>query len=220
MTETPDPSVAAGAAVYSKGTLLVYDLFALGFANAFVWRCPSRLILDFYNEHISANHLDAGVGTGYFLDRCQFPCSNPRIVLVDLNQNCLEMASHRLARYRPASHLANVMEPLQIDGPGFDSIGLGYLLNCLPGPMTSKRVVFDNLKHLLNEDAIVFGSTILGAGVKQNLLARGLTKAYNSRGIFSNTTDNQSDLEAILQHSFQDYSIRMEGCVALFLGKS
>ena len=220
MTDTPDPSAAAGAAVYSRKTLRAYDLFALGFANTFVWRCPSRLILDFYSEHISANHLDVGVGTGYFLDRCQFPSSNPRIVLVDLNQNCLEMASHRLARYRPASHLANVMEPLQIDGPGFDSIGLGYLLQCVPGPMTGKRVVFDNLGQLLNEDGVVFGSTILGAGVKQNLFARALTKVYNSRGIFSNTTDTESGLEAILQGSFRDYSIHVEGCVALFLGKS
>jgi len=220
MTDTPDPSAPASAAVYSRRTLRAYDLFALGFANTFVWRCPSRLILDFYSEHISANHLDVGVGTGYFLDRCQFPSSNPRIVLADLNQNCLEMASHRLARYRPASHLANVMEPLHIDGPGFDSIGLGYLLQCVPGPMTGKRVVFDNLGQLLNEDGVVFGSTILGAGVKQNLFARALTKVYNSRGIFSNTTDTQSGLEAVLQGSFRDFSIHVEGCVALFLGKS
>lgn len=220
MTEATDSSAAAGAAVYSRRTLLIYDFFVLGFSNAFAWRCPSQVILDFYNEHVTANHLDVGVGTGYFLDRCQFPSSNPRIALVDLNQNSLEMASHRLARYRPASHLANIMEPLQIDGPGFDSIGLGYLLHCLPGAMGSKRVVFANLKQLLNEDAIVFGTSILGAGVKQNFLAKTLMKAYNARGIFSNTTDNQSDLEDILQQSFQDYSIQMESCVALFWGRT
>jgi hypothetical protein len=86
--------------------------------------------------------------------------------------------------------------------------------------MTGKRVVFDNLGQLLNEDGVVFGSTILGAGVKQNLFARALTKVYNSRGIFSNTTDTQSGLEAVLQGSFRDFSIHVEGCVALFLGKS
>jgi len=42
-----------------------YDLWVLGFSNTFVWRCPTRLLLEFYNEHISGNHLDVGVGTGY-----------------------------------------------------------------------------------------------------------------------------------------------------------
>jgi hypothetical protein len=219
MTKATDPSAAAGAAVYSRPTLLIYDFIVLRLSNNFAWRCPSRVILDFYNEHVTANHLDVGVGTGYFLDRCQFPSSNPRIALVDLNQNSLEITSRRLARYRPVAHLANIMEPLQVGGPGFDSIGLGYLLHCLPGAMANKRVIFANLKHLLNEDAIVFGTTILGAGVRQNLLAKILIKAYNARGIFSNTTDSLSELEGILQGSFQEYAVQMRGCVALYSGK-
>lgn len=64
-----DETIAAGAAVYSKPFLSVYDLYVLGFSNTFVWHCPARLILDFYNEHISRKHLDVGVGTGYFLDK-------------------------------------------------------------------------------------------------------------------------------------------------------
>ena len=109
---------------------------------------------------------------------------------------------------------------MQIKGTGFDSIGLGYLLHCLPGDMVGKRVVFANLKPLLNEGAIVFGTTILGTGIKHNFLARRLLKAYNARGIFSNTADNYSDLEAILRESFQYCFLQIEGCVALFWGKS
>jgi hypothetical protein len=216
MTEGTDLS----AAVYSKGTLLVYDLFVLGLSNTFAWKCPSRVILDFHNEHVSGNHLDVGVGTGYFLDKCRFPSSKPRIVLAYLNRNSLETASQRLHRYRPESHIANVMEPMRIDGPGFDSIGLGYLLHCLPGDMVGKRVAFANLKPLLNKGAIVFGTTILGTEVKHNFLARRLLKAYNARGIFSNTADNYSDLKAILRESFQDHFVKIEGNVALFWGKS
>src|SRR5918996_6376268 len=83
-------AVTAGAAIYSKPVLSVYDLYVLGFSNTFVWRCPSHLILDFYNEHISGNHLDVGVGTGYFLDKCKFPTHHPRIALADLNTNSLQ----------------------------------------------------------------------------------------------------------------------------------
>lgn len=64
-THQPDAAAAAGAAVYSKPLLSGYDLWVLGFSNTFVWRCPTRLLLEFYNEHISGNHLDVGVGTGY-----------------------------------------------------------------------------------------------------------------------------------------------------------
>src|SRR5215471_7704675 len=80
-----DAAVARGAAVYTPSTLALYDLVVLGFSNSLVWKCSSRLILDFYNEHISGKHLDIGVGTGYFLDRCRFPTSTPTIALLDLN---------------------------------------------------------------------------------------------------------------------------------------
>jgi hypothetical protein len=73
-------TAAAGAAIYSKLFLSVYDFYVLGFSNSFVWQCPSRLILAFYNEHISGKQLDVGVGTGYFLDKCQFPVPIPRLL--------------------------------------------------------------------------------------------------------------------------------------------
>ena len=54
--------VAAGAAVYSKFVLAFYDIHVLMFEMPFVFKCPSRKILDFYNSHVSDIHLDVGVG--------------------------------------------------------------------------------------------------------------------------------------------------------------
>ena len=76
---------APGAAIYSKFILEIYDLFVLGLSNTFFWQCPTKLILEFYNQHISDQHLDVGVGSGYFLDNCKFLNPNSRITLVDLN---------------------------------------------------------------------------------------------------------------------------------------
>ena len=75
--------LAPGATIYSKPLLSIYDLYVLGFSSNFVWQCPSRLILDFYNEHISGNHLDMGIGTGYFIDKCKFPIPHPTSALGD-----------------------------------------------------------------------------------------------------------------------------------------
>jgi ubiquinone/menaquinone biosynthesis C-methylase UbiE len=213
-------SLTPGAAVYSKQVLSVYDLYVLGFSNTFVWRCPSRLILDFYNEHISGKHLDVGVGTGYFLDKCKFPVPNPVIALADINTNSLQATAKRLQRYNPTVHIANVLEPLIFESANFDSIALNYLLHCLPGNLLDKEAVFRNLRSLLNHNrGVVFGTTILGKGVEQNFLARTLMQVYNSKGIFGNMDDNATDLETVLQNNFRDYAIHVVGCVAFFMGR-
>jgi ubiquinone/menaquinone biosynthesis C-methylase UbiE len=197
----------------------VYDLAVIGLSNRLAWRCPARRTLAFYNEHVSANHLEVGVGTGYYLDRCTFPSSAPRLVLLDSSPDSLRMASRRLQRYEPSSLLANALEPFPCDGPGFDSIALNYLLHCLPGAMQGKRVVLENVKAWLNPGGVVFGSTILGQGLRPNLLARSLLRLYNATGIFGNSTDSPKTLEAILNRSFRESRTTVVGCVAFFRGR-
>ncbi len=209
-------AVHAGQAVYSRRTLAIYDWLVLGFSNRFVWRCPTRHLVEMYNENISENHLDVGVGTGFFLDRCDFPSASPRIVLLDLNSNCLHAAAQRIARYQPEIHQANVLEPIEMDGVNFDSVGINYLLHCLPGNIQTKTAVLANLKQHMNPNAVLFGSTILHDGVRRNWMARRLMKFYNDRRIFTNTYDNLDDLESVLHSQFDTVSVRTIGCVALF----
>lgn len=211
---------APGAAIYSKRMLSIYDLFVLGFSNRFAWGCPSRLILDFYNEHVSGRHLELGVGTGYFLDKCTFPTPNPVIALADLNPNSLEKAAKRLRRYEPTTHVVNVLRPFWIKPASFDSIAMNYLLHCLPGDLQSKGVVFQHLKAMLNpKGGEIFGATILGQGVQHNLLGRTLMTIYNAKGIFCNQQDNVSDLEHALKTHFHNVGIRIVGCGAFFVGR-
>ena len=47
-----------------------------------------------------------------------------------------------------------------------------------------------------------------------------LMRLYNSKGIFGNASDTAADLERLLQEYFGDYSIRITGCVAFFVGQS
>ena len=218
--DSMDGTAAAGAAIYSKPLLSVYDLLVLGFSNTFVWQCPSRLILAFYNEHISGKHLDVGVGTGFFLDKCQFPTAHPMLALADLNPNSLQVTAKRLQRYHPRTYIANVLEPLPIEAE-FDSIGINYLLHCLPGNLPGKGIVFQNLKPLLNKNGgVIFGTTILGTGIKRNFLAKMLMRAYNSKKIFGNTYDHAADLERVLKENFRDTSLHIVGCVAFFAGRT
>ena len=209
----------SGQSLYTRLFLSVYDWLALGLHCRFLWNCPSNRMLDLYNENITANHLDVGVGTGYFLDRCKFPTVNPRLALMDLNPNCLERAGKRVARYNPAKYRRNVLEPIKINAHKFDSIGMMNLLHCLPGDIRSKGVVFENLRALLNDGGVIFGSTILYRGVERSPLASYTLKLSNRMGFMTNLDDDSEGLKQVLKQHFSQSRLTVIGCVALFRGR-
>lgn len=211
--------VIAGQAVYSRRVLRMYDWLVLGLSNRFVWRCPTQQMQALYDQHVTSNHLEVGVGTGYFLDRCRFPTGSPRIVLMDLNENCLRLAARRIRRYGPRTVRRNILEPIPWEERPFDSIGLNYVLHCLPGGMEAKAAVFDHLAALLNPRGVLFGSTLLTAGVRRHLLARWLMTAYNHRRIFCNTQDSLETLTSALKSRFSEQAVWTLGCAALFWGR-
>jgi hypothetical protein len=212
--------VEAGQRVYTPLVLWGYDLVVLGFSNRFVWRCRSSRMLDRYNTYVGARHLDVGVGTGWFLDHCDWPVETPQVTLLDLNQNSLSAASKRIRRYAPATTQANVLDPVELGDVRFDSISANYLLHCLPGPLQSKAAtVAWNLRPYLASNGVLFGSTILGQGVRHNLLGRRLMRLYNRKGIFSNLEDDQRGLEQGLASHLSDVEVEVVGAVALFVGR-
>jgi len=207
---------AAGAAAYSPFVLAVYDLEVLGFELPIVFKCPSREILELYDRHVSDCHLDVGVGSGYFLDRCRFPVERPVVHLMDLSRNSLEKTAHRIRRYGPVSHRWNVLEPIREELPRFGSIAAANLLHCLPGTMLDKEVVAKNLKPLLRPGGVLFGATVLGQGADAGVLYRVVNRAYNRAKIFCNAADNAGDLRTILARSFARVSVQVVGSMALF----
>ena len=50
MTNAIDAQAQAGAAVYSRTVLAVYDWFVLGFSNRVLWRCPTVEIAALYDR--------------------------------------------------------------------------------------------------------------------------------------------------------------------------
>jgi SAM-dependent methyltransferase len=216
--KTVSEEAAAGAAVYSNLLLSVYDIEVLIFELQYIFKCPLQKVVKFFNENVSGIHLDVGVGTGYFLDKCNFPVENPIIHLMDLNSNTLRKTSKRLKRYEPVPHQCNVLEPIQEDLPMFDSISAVNFLHCLPGTMLDKEIAIKNLKPFLREGGVFFGVTVLGQGVDVGILYRIANSIYNKKSIFSNLNDNVSDLEVILKNHFRRYSLQTVGSVAFFSG--
>lgn len=208
--------VLAGQAAYTARMLTTYDLMVHRVTGPWIFRCPTRRLDEHYRRHVSANHLDVGIGTGFLLDRCRFPSATPRVALMDLNPATLAHSARRLRRYRPEVYRRNVLERIVLDAPGFASIGLNYLMHCVPGAIEAKSVAFDHLKALMNPGAVLFGATVLQGGVRRNWAARRLMQVFNHHRIFSNRHDDLDGLRRALQRRFSDVSIDVVGCVALF----
>lgn len=212
-----DDATAAGAASYSKFTLRFYDFIVMTLENKFMYHLPTALTLNHYTTHITANHLEIGVGTGYYLDKCTFPSPTPSITLLDLNRDCLETTARRLRRYQSQQTQQNILAPIQLDGARFDSVGLNYVLHCLPGSMLDKAIVFENIHRVLNPGGVVFGTTVLGRNVQHGRVEKVVLSLYNRTGILNNWEDDAESLNAILGQHFSDFSVEIKGrCIAFF----
>jgi hypothetical protein len=208
-------AIAKAHAIYTPVMLSIYDVGVHGLSNRFAWRCPTRRLLNLYRNHLSADHLEAGVGTGFFLDRIGTSRLD-RLALLDINRHCLERAGRRLARFKPALYQVNLLAPIKLDAAPFASVGLTYVLHCLPGRMSEKLAAVDHLRPLMMNGAVLFGATILGRGIAPNRAARTLLDLYNANGVFNNREDDLASLSDGLRQRFETVEIESEGCVALF----
>jgi hypothetical protein len=210
----------AGQAGYTSIGLKAYDFVVYRFTGPVLWRCTGKQLVEFYDEHVSARHLDVGVATGALIDRARFPVPEPDITLMDLNPNSLAFAAGRLRRYSPKTHQANVLEPWGLPPQRFESVGMMNILHCLPGTIREKAVAFDHAREVLIPGGTLFGATVLGKGVKHTRLANFGMRRLNRKGAFSNLDDSLEDLEAALASRFSSHQVRVEGTVALFTAKS
>lgn len=207
---------AEGAKVYTPLSLKLYDWWVLSISNDFAWCCPTKLyLLPHFLQNLSSNHLDIGVGTGYYLAHA--PAAY-KIALMDLNSASLSAASARVGESKIKYKINHdVFEPYPNHlNNQFDSISMFYLLHCLPGSMSDKAKVIENAKVALTKGGVLYGATILGKGMKHNGFAAKLMHVYNRKGIFSNLQDSKEELERILSNHFNKVDITVKGVVALF----
>jgi len=208
------------SSVYKPYLLSIYDLYVLRFSCRFAWRCPKSNILKLYEYFASDKHLEAGVGSGYFLDKYHWHNQTPDLTTFDINPNCLSFSAKRIKRFKPKMVEGDLMQPINLPKHSFKSISLNYVLHCIQGDLKQKAVIFDHLKELLAPSGVIFGATILNVGVQHNFLSRSLEKIYNKEGIFGNAQDSLQDLKTVLNNRFSDVDIKVIGAVALFSARN
>jgi SAM-dependent methyltransferase len=209
-----------GQAIYSRVFLPAYDAIVYGFNSPYLWRCPLSRLVAHYDKHLSGRHLDVGVASGRVLDEATFPTGAPELTLMDLNPNSLRTASTRLARYRPRTHQANVLEDWRLPAGSYDSIALTHILHCLPGAIPDKRPAFENARTALAPGGTFFGATILGRTANHNRLGCATINLNNRLGVMSNEHDTADALDAELGRHFTSHQLEVVGTVALFSGRT
>jgi hypothetical protein len=204
---------------FNRLTLPLYDLVLYGLISRHAWGMSIARLDAHYQRYTRANHLEVGVGTGYLLDRAEFPTGASRLALMDLSEPCLERTARRVSRYAPEVYVQNLLEPMRQQLAPFDSIALNYVMHCVPGGFEEKHVAFLHLATLLGSHGVLFGTTVLGQGVQKNLLARPAMSVLNAIGLFNNRRDNARDLERFLREHFQILEFEVVGVVAVFAVK-
>lgn len=200
---------------YTRHALRVYDAIIMGLLARWVWRCPSFLFINFYDALVSTSHAEIGVGTGYCLDKCRADID--RLAIIDLNPNCLEHSSRRLDRYAPTTHIRNVLERVSVSGGPFKTVALGGVLHCLPGSMQDKGQVFDNLRPILAEDAVVFGYTLVSDAGSLGPAAIAARAVLNKLRLINNYADTSDALRHELDKRFDTHVVTRVGAIAFFI---
>ncbi|MCT2063184.1 class I SAM-dependent methyltransferase [Dietzia cinnamea] len=207
MSQARDRGASGG--IYNPVTLRLYDAGVLGLTNRLIWRCPTATMVEHYRSHAGRSHLDVGPGTGYFLERID----SPSLTLLDLNASCLAAASDRVGHGRSVASLQqSFFDPLPREH-SFDSIGLNFLLHCIPSHEKWDRL--SQLRGHLRPGGTIFGSTVIRDPETATLAARALNSTYNRLGVFGNADDTMDELENALR-GYTEVSTRRVGQVALF----
>jgi methyltransferase family protein len=216
MHSLPEPTPASIRA-YTRLGLRLYDALVMGVLANHVWGCPAARLVEHYRRHVTPNHADIGVGTGFCLERSGLEPTGSRLALIDLQPNCLAHAARRLARHRPTSYVRDALRPLHgIEPPAFDSIALGGVLHCLAGDFESKSRVFDHLRPLAAPGSKVFGYTLVSDDVALRLRRRFVHGVLNRSRIIDNAGDRVAELRRTLALRFDDCRVDLIGCMALF----
>lgn len=197
----------------------------------YLWGCATdEVTLPFFKSNIGPRHMDVGVGTGYYpvqvrkneKEGKEPPQWPEQLLLVDLNSNCTNMAAARVgAEGCTRTLVTDILRPIPeaTKGEKYDSISLMNLLHCLPGSTEYKSRAFSNLKPFLKEDGTLFGGTILGKGVKHNILGKAIMWLFNYNGMFHNWGDGKEEFLRVLRQEFGNVEHVVVGRILLFTAK-
>ena len=113
--------------LYTPWRLAYYDFWVLGIVTSYAWCCPTTTyLLPLFRANVRRNHLDIGVGSGYYLGPSTVPITT-RLTLIDSESHALAVAKARTKRLDATAIVANVLQPLPLSQK-YDSVSKCFLV--------------------------------------------------------------------------------------------
>ncbi|KAH8658379.1 S-adenosyl-L-methionine-dependent methyltransferase [Xylariales sp. PMI_506] len=220
--EPPKPAEVKDSeeVLYTPWRLAFYDFWVLGLVTTYGWCCPTTTyLLPLFRANVRKNHLDIGVGSGYYLDPSTVPTTT-KLTLIDSESHALAVAKARTKRSDATAIVANVLEPLPLSEK-YDSVSMYYLLHCIPVSIEQKCRVFSNIKLHMTPDGVLTGANILNKGVKQdNFFGAWIRRGITRHGILHNASDTAYDFEHALRENFHKVETWVVGSIFIFRAES
>jgi ubiquinone/menaquinone biosynthesis C-methylase UbiE len=204
--------------LYNRLILSIYDNYVFKIVSPLFFKCPQNELVDFYRENISRNHLEIGVGTGFLLKKSAEVAGFDSLSLLDLSENCLNLTAKKLKVFKPEKYHANILERFPIHNKVFDSVGLSFVLHCVPGSFKTKGIAFDHIAAHMQKGGKLFGTTAIYYP-EQTAMAKYVMDIYNKRGMFNNTEDKKEDLVNALANNYTDVVVEQMGNVLFFTAR-
>ena len=198
-----------------SSNLHYYDRFVNQFNCKYVWKCSPDKIFNIYNQNCSKYHLEIGPGTGYFLKNSNLNSTIHELTLIDINDQILDYSMKNLkSEYSNINALNyNLFTDKIPDHIKFDSVGINYVLHCIPGDLQKK---IDTLIHNLGDNNYkLFASTVICDPLHISIIAEYELMLLNSLGIFNNNNDTYQELQEYLENNKFKYNLHKEGYVAI-----
>ena len=191
----------------------VYDYLVNDINCKYAWRCPQKNIFNKYNKYLGRNHLEIGPGSGYFLKNKNIN----NLTLIDINQDILNYSYNNLISNNYEIKIKNhniFNQELKLNSE-FDSVGLNYVLHCIPGRIENNiDSIINNLKN--KNDYILFGSSVLNDVNLQTRLSKLELIYLNKNKVFHNTNDYSYNLINYFNINNFNYNYKIIGNVILF----
>jgi len=184
-------------------------------ANVF-WKCKPEDLVRFYRDNLSSVHMDVGVGTGYLLRHSIDDATAVDLSLMDLNENCLNKTEKNIFPLKVKKYQRNILNEINSISEKYTSVSINYVMHCVPGDFKEKGIAFDNLKKLLDDKGVIFGSSVISLGVRKPFHSAALMWVFNAIGLFDNSNDSLEDLRGALNRNFAFVEIIESGPTVLF----
>jgi phospholipid N-methyltransferase len=197
--------------------LNIYDLLVNKINCKYVWKCDQRYIIDNYKKNIKNNHLEIGPGTGYFLKNIK-NTKNTNLFLLDINNDTLKFSAKNLqGRFNNINSFnRNIFEDTIVSKtlPKINSVGVNYVLHCVPGNLEDK--IQSLINNIGQSNINYFGASVVSNKELSTFVAKIELYFLNKFGIFNNKNDNYLNLVKYFEKNNIKYEIKIKGNVVIF----